>query len=91
MKIDWSRELSTCAQYLLISFVAATAALLYQAADDFDRANILNDGIISDFAYSEVLKGAGMFYLWLLGAFLALSLLRLLILFALSRTQVEIP
>lgn len=71
--------------------MAATATLLYQAAYDFDRTNVLNDGLISDFSYSEVLKGAGMFYLWLLpGALLVLSLLRLLILFALSRMQAEI-
>jgi len=85
MKVKWGRELFTWVQYFLFSFAAATAALLYQAAHDFDRTNDLNDGLISCFTYSEVLKGSGVYYGWLLGIFLTLSAVRFFILFALSR------
>ncbi len=91
MKVGWSRELFTWAQYLFFTLVAATAGLLYQAAYDFDRANDLNDGIISCFAYSEVLKGSGVYYAWLLGLFLALCGVRFLILFVASRIGAKLP
>jgi hypothetical protein len=91
MKVNWRCELFTWAQYFFFSFVAATAALLYQAAYDFDRTNDLSDGIISCFAYREVLKGSGVYYGWLLGLFFTLSSVRFLILFVMIRTRVKLP
>ena len=91
MKVNWSRELFTGALYFLFSFVAATAALSSHAAHDYGRANDLNDGLISCFAYSEVLKGAGVFYGWLPGSFIAFWAARFLILFAVSGGGTKLP
>ena len=91
MKVNWGRELITWAQYFCFSFVAATAGLLYQAAYDFERTYVPDDGMTSCFSYNAVLKESGVYYGWLLRLFLFFSAVRFLNLLAASRGGLKLP
>ena len=86
MKMDWKREIVTWVQYFLFLVVAATAALLFRAASNFDRMHEPSDDMAVDFTYANVLKGSAEYYSWLLGIFIGLSAARFFILYISSRS-----
>jgi hypothetical protein len=72
--------------YLLFSIVAATVALISQAAAEHESMQ-LPEGISSTFQNAEVIKASGAYYCWFIGLFVTFSAVRLLILFVCSRDR----
>ncbi len=84
MKVDWVREFSTLAQYLLFSIVAATVGLIFQA-ESYARSSPVPEGMTADFFRSDAIRNAPIFYNWLIIIMLGLGAARLIILFLTSR------